>query len=320
MRLLLPITLIITALLAAASLHAADSRELESVVKPFFAEHCNSCHGAKKQKGDLRTDTLKLDFDSPKTMAHWEEIMNRINSGDMPPDDEPRPKPADVARVAEWIVGQLREAEVALQNSGRERVSFRKLTREEYGNTVRDLLGVNFDVTAPTGLPEDPDWHGFERIGSVLTLSPAHVEKYLAAAEAVLDEALSIRPEPQREVVTWTPFDMRAKGLKKELDLRGIGDQVRHNHSNHNVDPLMLERRAKSSEIIMQQCEHFLDELREIKDGDEPLLDRTMILFGCDKPKDNKARLSNVFVTMLQKMEVNADQFVDSLGPVSEIL
>lgn len=164
------------------------------MVKPFFAEHCNKCHGEKKQKGDLRVDTLKIDFESPKTMGRWEEIMNRINSGDMPPDDEKRPKPEDVSRVAEWIVGQLREVEAALQASGRERVAFRKLSREEYGNSVRDLLGVNFDVTAPTGLPEDPDWHGFERIGSVLTLSPAHVEKYLAAADAVLDEALSIRP------------------------------------------------------------------------------------------------------------------------------
>jgi hypothetical protein len=149
--------------------------------------------------------------------------------------------------------------------------------------------------------------------------------------------------------------------------------QARHNLSHHNGDPVVLERLAKSDEFIMQQFAHFLDELREIKDGDEPLLDRTMILFGsgmsyghshcnsnlpillaggkglglkhgqhidynrphlkedynlgydewrslCGKPKDNKARLSNVFVTMLQKMEVNAEKFVDSLGPVSEIV
>lgn len=227
MAILRPISLIVPALLAAASSHAADLRDLEKIARPFFNEHCTSCHGEKKQKGDLRVDTLKVDFNSPKTMAHWEEIMNRINSGDMPPDDEPRPKPAEVARVSEWITGQLHEAEVAMQNSGKERVSFRKLTREEYAHTVRDLLGVNYDATAPTGLPEDPDWHGFERIGSVLTLSPAHVEKYLSAADAVLDEALSIRPEPKREVITWTPWDLRWKGFKPEYEARGIADKVR---------------------------------------------------------------------------------------------
>ena len=149
--------------------------------------------------------------------------------------------------------------------------------------------------------------------------------------------------------------------------------QSRHNLSHHNGDPLVLDRLAKSDAFIMQQFAHFLDELREVIDGDEPLLDRTMILFGsgmsyghshansnlpillaggkglglkhgqhldynrphlkdnytlsydewrdlCGKPRDEKARLSNVMLTMLQKMEVNAEKFVDSLGPVSDLI
>ncbi len=149
--------------------------------------------------------------------------------------------------------------------------------------------------------------------------------------------------------------------------------QARHNLSHHNGDPVVLDRLAKSDAFIMQQFAHFLDELRKVQDGDEALLDRTMILFGsgmsyghshsnsnlpilfaggknlglkhgqhldynrphlkddytlsydewkalCGKPKDEKARLSNVMITMLQKMEVNAEKFVDSLGPVSEIV
>lgn len=149
--------------------------------------------------------------------------------------------------------------------------------------------------------------------------------------------------------------------------------QVRHNLSHHNGNPLILERLASSDVFLMEQFARFLDSLATVKDGDEPLLDRTMILLGsgmsyghshsnsnlpillaggrglglkhgqhldynrphlqddytltydewralCGKPKDPKARLSNVLVTMLQKMEVNAEKFVDSLGPVSEII
>ena len=149
--------------------------------------------------------------------------------------------------------------------------------------------------------------------------------------------------------------------------------QARHNLSHHNGDPVVLERLANSDAFIMEQFAHFLGELREIKDGDEALLDRTMVLFGsgmsyghshcnsnlpillaggrglglkhgqhidynrphlkddytlsyeewrslCGKPKDDKARLNNVLLTMLQKMEVNSEKFVDSLGPVSEIV
>jgi mono/diheme cytochrome c family protein len=204
---------------------------LEKIARPFFTEHCTKCHGEKKQKGDLRVDTLSIDFDSPKIMGHWEEIMNRINSGDMPPDDvDKRPKPEDIARVSEWIAGQLREADAVHQSSDGEKVAFRKLTREEYANSIHDLLGVNFNVTDPSGLPEDPDWHGIQRISSVLTLSPAHVEKYLAAADALLTEALGIGQEPRRDVLHWSAFDMRGggwKSLEKEYERRGIADQVR---------------------------------------------------------------------------------------------
>jgi mono/diheme cytochrome c family protein len=211
--------------------HAAESKasvaDLNKIVQPFFEQHCTSCHGEKKQKGDLRVDTLVIDFDSPKIMGHWEEIMNRINSGDMPPKKEPRPNPDDISRVAEWIAGQLREAETSKQSSAAEKVAFRKLSRSEYANTVHDLLGVNFDATDPSGLPEDPDWQGFQRIGSVLTVSPAHIEKYMEAAEMVLGEALSLGPEPKREVIHQGPFELRWRGFQKEYEARGIADKVR---------------------------------------------------------------------------------------------
>ena len=118
----------------------AGAVSFDTVIKPFFAQHCARCHGEKKHEGDLRIDTLVIDFNSPKVMAHWEEIMNRLNSGDMPPEDEPRPRPEDSARVTAWIAGQLHEADVVRQASGTERVSFRKLSREEYANSIRDLL------------------------------------------------------------------------------------------------------------------------------------------------------------------------------------
>ena len=227
---MIPIYALVFLLPAAAPPPPRADEGLERLVRPFFAEHCVGCHGPKKAKGDFRVDNLTPDYGSPRVMAHWEEVMNRVSSGDMPPKGKPRPKPAEVARVAEWITGQLSEAEARRQSADGERVSLRRLTREEYANTIRDLLGVTFDAADPTGLPEDPDWHGFQRIGSVLTLSPAHVEKYLAAAEAVLNEALPNGPQPKREVVRWNAFDLRGgswKKYEKEYQERGIADKVR---------------------------------------------------------------------------------------------
>lgn len=248
LRIILPLALFTV---LSADSQAAEPAGFQDLVQPFFQSHCVRCHNARKHEGDLRLDLLGVDYSSPKNMGHWEEIMHRLNSGDMPPKEEPRPKPAEVARVAEWIVGQLHEAE-AIRQSGSERVAFRKLTREEYANTTRDLLGVTFDVKSPNGLPEDPDWHGFERIGSVLTLAPAHVEKYLPAAETVLDEALSLRPEPQREVIRWTPYDLRFKGAEKEYEARGIADQVRLEliPNNHVSDTWPIEIKHSGEYLI----------------------------------------------------------------------
>jgi hypothetical protein len=263
---------------------------LDSLVKPFFEQHCTACHGEKKQKGDLRVDDLQVQLDSPKVMAHWEEIMNRINSGDMPPEDEPRPKPEDVGKVADWIADQLHEAETARQSSAGERVAFHRLSREEYANTIRDLLGVNYDVKAPTGLPEDPDWKGFERIGSVLTLAPAHVEKYLSAAEAVLDEALSLRPEPKREVIRWSAWDMRWKGFKEEYERRGIADQVRIEivPNNYTTDTWNLEVKTTGEYLLRLKLSGLRPE-----GGRPPRLkvymssvDKTLIEQDVDAPED----------------------------------
>ena len=211
-----------------ARAQVAGLLDFEREVKPFLARHCLSCHGEKKQKGDLRVDLLEGKFGEPRMAGRWTEVMDRINSGEMPPENELRPKAEEVARVAEWIASQLTEAEAARQASTGEKVSFRRLSREEYRNTIRDLLGVSFDADDPTGLPEDPDWQGFERIGSVLTLSTAHVEKYLSAAETALDEAMRLGARPKREVIRWSASKMRTrKDVAEELAAKGILDQVR---------------------------------------------------------------------------------------------
>jgi hypothetical protein len=195
-------------------------------VQPFFARHCLKCHGEQKQKGGLRLDTLPVDFSAPMPAMHWVDVMDRINAAEMPPEGEAKPKPEDSAQVAEWIATQIAEAD-AMQKAGQgETVSFRRLSREEYRNTIRDLLGVTYDTADPGGLPEDPDWQGFERVSSVLTISPAHIEKYLAAAEAVLNEALAIGPRPKREVIHWSAFDLRPAD-EKIYSARGNADKVR---------------------------------------------------------------------------------------------
>src|SRR5207253_10103162 len=124
------------------------------VVKPFFAAHCLKCHGATKPKGDLRLDNLPIDFVTPKIATHWTDVMDRMNAGAMPPAGSPRPNAKETAAVVEWIAAKFAETE-SLRLAKRDKVSFYRLSREEYANTIHDLLGVHFDPKDPNGLAED---------------------------------------------------------------------------------------------------------------------------------------------------------------------
>ena len=210
-------------LFSAVPVTAVRAGDFETVVEPFFKQHCARCHDDRKQKGDLRLDTLTRDFINGSMLMKWGEIIERINSGEMPPKGEPKPTAEESTRVIELIAAKLKEGEAG-RLAKRERVSFHKLTREEYVNTIYDLLGVHFDATDPTGLPDDPEWHGFERLGSVQSLSPSHIEKYMSAAETILAEAF-----PEKSP---TPFLKRKeagdlRGNPAEYKALGIADKVR---------------------------------------------------------------------------------------------
>lgn len=166
----------------------AGVQQLAGPVGGYLETHCLRCHDEEVQKGDFRLDTLSTEV-GRKDTPQWLEVMSRISSGEMPPKKEKKlPSAAESAAVVEWISARMKEGEAA-RMAARARVTFNRLTREEYVHTVEDLLGVHYDATDPGGFLEDPEWHGFERIGSVLTLSPSAVEKYLTAAETVLAEA-----------------------------------------------------------------------------------------------------------------------------------
>ncbi len=217
--------------------HAASADGIEPNVQAYLEKHCVNCHGPEKQKGEFRIDTLSTKVGFENT-PQWLEVMERINSGEMPPKKEKvRPSAEASARTVEWLAARMKDGESA-RMAARGRVSYNRLTRDEYVNTVRDLLGVQFDAADPGNLLEDPEWHGFERIGSVLTLSPSNIEKYLAAAETILAEAYPEMPDPKAKNAKPAPaFGGRKPALeenqvqerhRERLREAGLLDKVRY--------------------------------------------------------------------------------------------
>lgn len=184
-------------LLVGTSSNAQDSTRtpgtFDKAVQPFLKMYCLHCHGSTKQEGEFRLDVSDPNFRDQDVAETWGEVLERINAGEMPPKGEPQPDAAATGRVVSWISARIKEGEAA-RMAARGPVTHYRLSREEYANTVYDLLGIRYNVHAIGAFDEDPRWRGYERIGSMLSLAPAHVESYLKAADAVISEAYLSQP------------------------------------------------------------------------------------------------------------------------------
>ncbi|HQZ66558.1 MAG TPA: DUF1592 domain-containing protein [Planctomycetaceae bacterium] len=190
-----------------------------SAAEPFDAfleKHCLRCHGPERVERDLRVDLLSRDFQSGGDGHLWAEIVERINAGEMPPKEEMQPTENEIAMVVEQIDLRIREGRAA-RMAARPPVAHYRLSRKEYQNTVYDLLGVRYDPGKPGELNADPRWQGFERIGSQLSLSPSHVERYYRAAEIVLSRAFPETPLETR-MVRKTAADIRYNGGARQQE------------------------------------------------------------------------------------------------------
>lgn len=213
---------------------AAVTAKVVSAKEPFEAfleTHCVSCHGPEKEKGDLRIDQLSRDFKLSLDTHYWVELIEKINAGEMPPEDEPQPKQQEIADFVTELDARIKDGK-AVRMAVRPAVAHYRLSRKEYQNTVYDLLGVRYDPTKPGQLNEDTLWHGYERIGSQLSLSPSHVNRYYQAAEIVLDRAFPLISSEARKVRK-TAADLRYGGgdkQKEALARLGIKRPLRYLH------------------------------------------------------------------------------------------
>lgn len=261
---------------AATTATASAAPSFEKDVQPFLTKHCTSCHDAKKQEGDFRLDVLSREI-GLKDTPQWAEVMERISSGEMPPEDAATHPSADEgAAIVEWLAARIAEGEAA-RMAQRDRVSFHRLSREEYVNTIYDLLGVNYDAADPGGFTEDPEWHGFERIGSKLSLSAGHIEKYFIAAETILNEAFpeviydrKKPPEPPVELhrPAVNPEGVR-EPYKSDLAARGLLDKLRYEIWPQDFFRYASPPRTPSAGIY--ECKVKLSGVRPI-DGRAPRL------------------------------------------------
>lgn len=188
----------------------------EEAVEPFILDHCLACHSSDDPTDGVALDLAYDESDVRDDWRLWRRVLREIESGSMPPRGRDRPPQDQVDRVAAWLRPVIEEQRAATPiHPGR--VTLRRLTRNQYDRTVRDLFGIDFEPGR--GFPADDVGYGFDSIGDVLSLPPLLLERYLDAAERVSEAAILVEDPDDPEVRTYPARDLDASargGLRRD--------------------------------------------------------------------------------------------------------
>jgi len=163
-------------------------------IQPLLAKYCTKCHGASpgKPKADLNLVRFTTEVQMRAERKVWREAITKLQTHEMPPEESKvQPTPKEREDLVAALQAALAKVDPgAPPNPGR--VTVRRLNRAEYSNTIRDLVGVDFDPAED--FPSDDVGYGFDNIGDVLTLSPVLMERYLTAAETIVERIFPADP------------------------------------------------------------------------------------------------------------------------------
>jgi len=174
-------------------LHAAPdaAQEFAQSIRPVLVQNCGACHNSAAPKGPVNFLRATTSQDVDRERGLWHNVAAQLRNRTMPPV-EPKLTEADRLRVSQWVESELRATACSIDEYAGAG-ALRRLNRREYHNTVRDLLGVDFDATA--AFPADgTGGAGFDTNGETLYVPPLMTEQYLLAAQQILDRVIVTPP------------------------------------------------------------------------------------------------------------------------------
>jgi len=184
----------------------ATESDLASSLPKFLDDYCIKCHGPDKQKGERRFDNLSFPIEDSATLIELQDILDLMNLGEMPPDDEEaQPGTKETLTIIEQIT-QTIEARHELLASADRHTKLRRLNRREYLNTIRDLLNIDISLFDPTqAFPRDDSYHHIDTLGDSLVTSSYLLDRYIEAADEIIEKIFALAKKP--EIQTWNFTD-----------------------------------------------------------------------------------------------------------------
>ncbi|MEC8251626.1 MAG: DUF1592 domain-containing protein [Planctomycetota bacterium] len=211
---------------------AADLATYRASIRPILERRCFRCHGEKRQKGDVRLDTLDPDLFGGDDVDWWLDVLAAVSNGEMPPEDEEPLSEQEQAAVVEWLSTESQRASRARRATATH-TSFRRMAGYEFSYALQDLLGVTYDFTQDLP-PDPPSEDGFTNSSEVLQISTISFRAYLAAARKGLQLATVSGPRPAPLRWSVSMADAAAREWKQQdAQLRGVREK-------HAEDPEKL--------------------------------------------------------------------------------
>ena len=164
-------------------------------IEPFFETYCYSCHDADTTKADLNLEDLTRSIADSADALNWQDILDQLNAGEMPPKKKKQPSAEELAMVVGDLTESLQAAQNMLRDSGGE-IALRRLNRREYEATIKELLGIRILAER---LPADPAGR-FDTIGQNQSLTSIDLRNYFEQGQEVVRTAMHWAVQPRGKV------------------------------------------------------------------------------------------------------------------------
>lgn len=185
-----------------------ENISFDEEILPLLEDYCYDCHGDGSDKGDFVMDEYSDLKKHLNDVGHWLPVWRNVRSQIMPPSKKDQLSVDEKKTLLSWIEKQVFKLDPNNPDPGR--VTIRRLNRQEYYHSIQDLLGVEYKTWE--SFPADDTGYGFDTIGSVLSMSPILMEKYLRAASDIMEMALPKEAASAVPVRTIRGSDFRAEG------------------------------------------------------------------------------------------------------------
>jgi mono/diheme cytochrome c family protein len=207
----------------------ANLKVFRKEIEPVLKKACARCHGAKKQEGNIRIDTLDPDLLHGADVSWWLEVAAVLTNGEMPPADEAKLADKDRSKIIEWLSSEIQVASAVRRAEGGHS-SFRRMTRYEYKYALQDLLGLPYDFARDLP-PESASRDGFQNSSELLHMSVVQFETYRRLARKALKRATVSGERPP--VLYW------GVSMKKAADREWPkqAEQLKKLKEKHKDDP-----------------------------------------------------------------------------------